>query len=135
MKLINKKSLLVSAISLTLASGLALAEVSGYLSIHNVKSEVEGKGAKKILEVEIKTNRPIPVDGKSGAFGYAILTDNTNNVLVLVTHLPIDDSSHEDPVNGVSRVEETLKIRAHIWRRITLSSTQQKRAVIGPLFI
>ena len=100
MKLINKKSLLVSAISLTLASGLALAEVSGYLSIHNVKSEVEGKGAKKTLEVEIKTNRPIPVDGKSGAFGYAILTDNTNNVLVLVTHLPIDDSSHEDPVNG-----------------------------------
>jgi hypothetical protein len=36
---------------------------------------------------------------------------------------------------AVSRVEETLKIRAHLWRRITLSSTQQKRAVIGPLLI
>ena len=100
MKLFNKKSLLVSAISLTFASGFVLAETSGYLFIHNVKSEVEGKGTNKTLGVEIKTNRTIPMDGKSGAFGYAILTDSTNNVLVLTTHLPIDDSSHEDPVNG-----------------------------------
>ena len=102
MKLINKNSLLVSAIILTFARGLALAEVSGYLSIHNVKSEVEGKGAKKTVEVEINTNRTIPVDGKSGAFGYAILTDGNNNALVLVTHLPIHDSSHEDPVKRLS---------------------------------
>jgi len=34
--------------------------------------------------------------------------------------------------HGVSRAEEPQKIRAHIWRRITLSSTQQKRANYGP---
>ncbi len=100
MKFINKTSLLALAISLTLANGSALAETSGYLSINDVKSEVEGKSSNKTLEVEIKTKGAIPVDGKSGAFGYAILTDNSNNVLVLVTHLPIDDSSYEHPTSG-----------------------------------
>ena len=40
------------------------------------------------------------MDGESGAFGYAVLSSETNNALVLVTHLPIDDSSHDDPVGG-----------------------------------
>lgn len=100
MKRINKTSLIASAISLTLASALALAGTPGYLSINDVQSEVEGKGVNKTVEVEIKTNGAIPVDGKSGAFGYAVLTDNSNNVLVLVTHLPIDDSSYEHPTSG-----------------------------------
>ncbi len=34
------------------------------------------------------------------AFGYAALTDGGNNLLVLVTHLPIDDSSYEHPESG-----------------------------------
>ena len=50
---------------------------------------------KKILELEIKTTGKIPMDGKSGAFGYGALTDRGNNLLVAVTHLPIDDSAYE----------------------------------------
>lgn len=100
MKRINKTSLLVSAIGLTLASGMALAQAAGYLTLKEVEVEWKGKGDKKTLEVEIKTNQDIPTDGKSGAFGYAVLTDGGNNVLVLTTHLPIDDSSHEDPSTG-----------------------------------
>jgi hypothetical protein len=40
------------------------------------------------------------MDGKSGAFGYAALTDDGNNLLVAVTHLPIDDSSYEKTPSG-----------------------------------
>jgi hypothetical protein len=42
----------------------------------------------------------IPLDGSGGAFGYAVLTGGFNNVLVLVTHLGLDDSEHEDPTSG-----------------------------------
>ncbi|MGJ0489506.1 hypothetical protein [Methylobacter sp.] len=100
MKLINKTSLLASAIGLTLASGMALAQAAGYLTLKEVEVEWEGKADKKMLEVEIKTGQDIPTDGKSGAFGYAILTDSGNNVLVLTTHLPIDDSSYEATPSG-----------------------------------
>jgi hypothetical protein len=72
----------------------------GYLSLKNVEVELEGKSDAKTLELKINTLKPIPVDGKSGAFGYAALADSGNNVLVLVTHLPIDDSSHENSTSG-----------------------------------
>lgn len=75
-------------------------ESAPYLNISKVEVETKGKGSDKTLELEIKTASAIPVDGKSGAFGYAALTDNGNNLMVAVTHLPIDDSSHEDPING-----------------------------------
>lgn len=100
MRFINKTSILSSAIGLTLASGVVLAQAAGYLSLKEVEVEVEGKADKKMLEVEIKTDKDIPVDGKSGAFGYAVLTDGGNNVLVLTTHLPIDDSSYEATPSG-----------------------------------
>lgn len=100
MKFISKKSLLASAVGLTLTSGMVLAQAAGYLTLKEVEVEWEGKADKKTLEVEIKTNQDIPTDGKSGAFGYAVLTDSGNNVLVLVTHLPIDDSSHEAMPSG-----------------------------------
>ncbi|MDO9268690.1 MAG: hypothetical protein Q7T96_06215 [Methylobacter sp.] len=96
----SKTSLLASAIGLTFACGIVVAETAGYLSLKEVEVEWEGKADKKTLEVEIKTNQDIPVDGKSGAFGYAVLTDGGNNVLVLTTHLPIDDSSHEATPSG-----------------------------------
>lgn len=100
MKLINKTAILASAISLTLASGMVLAETSGYLSIKQVKIELKGKGDSKTLDMEINTGHTIPDDGKSGAFGFAALTDDGNNLLVVATHLPIDDSSHEDEKSG-----------------------------------
>ncbi len=50
--------------------------------------------------MEIKTAKAIPTDGNSGAFGYAALSSGGDNVLVLVTHLPIDDSSYEKVPSG-----------------------------------
>ncbi len=100
MKKIKKISIITSAITLMLASASVVAEPAGYLSIGRVKVGLEGKGDSKTLSMDIWTNKAIPVDGKSGAFGYAALTENGNNLLVLVTHLPIDDSSHEDPETG-----------------------------------
>jgi hypothetical protein len=100
MKLIKKMTLLPLAVGLYLASSAAISETEGYLSIWRSSVKVAGKGDNKTLSMEIQTAKPIPVDGKSGAFGYAALTDNANNLLVLVTHMPIDDSSHENQENG-----------------------------------
>ena len=43
----------------------------------------------------------IPMDGKSGAFGYGTLTDGGNNLLVSVKHLPIDDSYYEKTLSDI----------------------------------
>lgn len=66
------------------------------------EAEVEWKGTAdaKTVSVEIKTAAPVPMDGKAGAFGYAFLSDATNNVLVIVTHLPLDDSAYEKVPSG-----------------------------------
>ena len=72
----------------------------GYLQIEKVTIEVEIEGGSSELEVKIRTGGRIPLDGSGGAFGYAVLTGGFNNVLVLVTHLGIDDSQFEDPVTG-----------------------------------
>jgi hypothetical protein len=64
--------------------------------------------------------------------------DNEHHDLFEGGFMGLDNISVYDrskPLPFVSRAEDPQKIRAHIWRRITLSSTQQKRAVIGPLFI
>ncbi|WP_020563179.1 hypothetical protein [Methylosarcina fibrata] len=101
MKKIIKISTVASAVAFTLASGIVSAEsAAGYMKINELKVLSEGKGASKTLDFELRVDAPIPVDGKSGAFGYAALTDSGNNIMVAVTHLPIDDSSHEDPVTG-----------------------------------
>ena len=72
---------------------------SGHLTINEAEVELDDDE----LEVEIETSANIPVDGLT-KFGYAILTDGgsgtLDNVLVVVTHLPIDDSGFEDPVSG-----------------------------------
>jgi len=99
MKLSNKITLLATATALCLASSAAFSETEGHLSIWRSSVKVAGKGDNKTLAMEIQTAKPIPVDGKA-AFGYAALTDNANNLLVLVTHMPIDDSSHENQENG-----------------------------------
>lgn len=56
------------------------------------------------MSASITTKSAIPTNGKYGVFGYAILTDGGNgpldNVVVIVTHLGIDDSSHENPRSG-----------------------------------
>ncbi|MGR8952960.1 MAG: hypothetical protein ACU83V_11175 [Gammaproteobacteria bacterium] len=100
MKLIKNVTILAAAIGLCLTSASAMSETAGYLSISRTEVKVKGKGDAKTLAMEVQAAEPIPVDGKSGAFGYAALSDDANNLLVLVTHLPIDDSSYENQESG-----------------------------------
>ncbi len=98
MKLITQ--IIISALLMIFTTGYASANPKEYLMISSTEVEVKGSGEKKFLDLEIKTASPIPVDGRSGAFGYAALSDGGNNLLVIVTHLPTDDSSHENPDSG-----------------------------------
>lgn len=90
--------------SLIIGSMLNVSVYAGYqpnyLQLISVETEVKADISKKKLDLEIQTKGNIPMDGKSGAFGYAVLTDGGNNVLVAVTHLPIDDSSYEKAPSG-----------------------------------
>ncbi|CAL1240313.1 hypothetical protein [Candidatus Methylocalor cossyra] len=94
----SQKKCLPGLFALAVFAPLAAAETPGYLSIRD--AEVGWESKTKTVEFEIETAAPIPLDGKAGAFGYGALTDGTNNVVVLTTHLPIDDSSHENPQSG-----------------------------------
>ena len=100
MKITQTLILAASVLCLDLTGFVHAGPKSEYLLIKKAETEVESEGPKKLLEFEIETQAPIPVDGKSGAFGYAALTNGGNNLLVVVTHLPIDDSSFENPVSG-----------------------------------
>ncbi|MGR8933188.1 MAG: hypothetical protein ACU837_02215 [Gammaproteobacteria bacterium] len=97
---INRSWILAACGLLGLTSTCLAAAQTPYLALKKAEIEVESEGPAKTLKLEIETQADIPVDGKSGAFGYAALSDGGNNVLVLVTHLPIDDSSHENPKSG-----------------------------------
>ncbi len=76
------------------------AEIPDYLDLKNSTIKVSRTHRNTHLDIELKTAGTIPMDGKAGAFGYAFLTDGGNNVLVAVTHLPIDDSSYEQVPSG-----------------------------------
>jgi hypothetical protein len=66
------------------------ATVASYLQIKKFSSTT----ADGALTVTITTGGAIPTDGKKGAYGYAIMTAGFSRVLVLTTHLGIDDSKH-----------------------------------------
>lgn len=72
----------------------------GYLDITEAEAETTYRQGQQTIKLEVEAAAPIPTDGQSGAFGYAALTSGGNNVLVLVTHLPIDDSSFEKVPSG-----------------------------------
>lgn len=76
------------------------AFASGHLSLVSASAVITGDR----LKADLVTSTAVPLDGSAGAFGYAILTNGgsgaLDNVVVLVTHLGIDDSSHEDPISG-----------------------------------
>ena len=86
-------------IALMGATGLASAHASdspeGYLHIEKVNLKVRHEGGTSTMDVKIHVGDRIPLDGSGGAFGYALLTDGFNNVLVIVTHIGIDDSNFE----------------------------------------
>jgi hypothetical protein len=89
----KKQSLILICMTVLGISGSsAIAAGTDHLKIKSAEAEWEG--------LEVETNVAIPIDGKSGAFSFGALTDGTNNVLVLTTHLPIDDSRHEQAPSG-----------------------------------
>lgn len=96
-----RHALTLSWVTVLASTSMAIAvEAPAYLKLTKAEAEWESNDKMKDLKIEVEAQQPIPMDGKSGAFGYAALTSDTDNVLVLVTHLPIDDSSHEQPESG-----------------------------------
>lgn len=91
------KSIVAAGFLLTSGSALAAQD---HLAFKKAEAEWKYANGKKTVEVEIETAKAIPTDGNSGAFGYAALSSGGNNVLVLLTHLPIDDSSYEKVPSG-----------------------------------
>jgi len=100
MKTIRLITLFSTFASSIVAAFPGWAETPGHLKLKEAEAAWENKGKGKVLDVEIQTSGTVPMDGKAGAFGYGVLTDGPNNIAVLVAHLPIDDSSHEDPKSG-----------------------------------
>lgn len=97
----NTKTIL--AISFAAAFAISMMMLPAYAGNHlaiadvDVETKSNSNGnANDRIKVHIQVGTDIPLDGTSGAFGYGIFTGGgTENVLVLVTHLPIDDSDHE----------------------------------------
>lgn len=89
---------ILSVVAWSLLSTSQVLAANDHLKLKN--AEAEWQGRTKTLEIEVETQAAVPMDGTAGAFGFGALTDGGNNVLVLTTHLPIDDSSHEQTPSG-----------------------------------
>jgi len=87
------------------ATGQDTEGVSKFLSISSSSTEVkrwwDGDTIVSYVDTQIKVRGDIPLDGMSGTFGYAWLTDDLDNVLALVSHLPIDENSYQIPGPGL----------------------------------
>lgn len=94
-----KKSAIIAALGFLLSSTQTQSG-QDHLSMTEAEAGWEYANGNKTIKIEIETSKAIPTDGGSGAFGYAALSAGGNNVLVLVTHLPIDDSSYEKVPSG-----------------------------------
>lgn len=91
------------SIALSLVLGLASTEAmaeGSYLALKSYQTSAAKQGGQRTVSAKLETGDGVPMSGKAGAFGYAWLSDGGNNALVLVTHLPIDDSSHEADGSG-----------------------------------
>ncbi len=76
----------------TKAAAPALAQaLESFLIIE--KAEVSANGE---LEATLFTEGVIPTDGSEGAFGYGILTDDGDAILVSTTHAGVLDSEEQD---------------------------------------
>jgi hypothetical protein len=101
----NTKTILAISFAAAFAVSMMMlpAYAVGHLGITDTDVEIKSnaKGTNDRIKVHIEVGADIPLDGTSGAFGFGVFTGGvTDNVLVLATHLPIDDSNHEDPTSG-----------------------------------
>src|ERR671914_1193038 len=85
--------LLIAAgfIGTTVAAPALAQALESFLIIE--KAEVSANGE---LEATLFTEGVIPTDGSEGAFGYGILTDDGNAILVSTTHAGVLDSEEQD---------------------------------------
>jgi hypothetical protein len=84
--------LVLAGFIVTTAAVPALAQaLESFLTIE--KAEVSANGE---LEVTLFTEGAIPTDGSEGAFGYGILTDDGDAILVSTTHAGVLDSEEQD---------------------------------------
>lgn len=100
METLIKIAIIAGIIGIILLPNIAIPGNADFMTINKASSSWQGKGDDKTLSMQVTTGASIPVDGRSGAFGYALLSDNGNNIMVVVTHLPIDDSSFEQLPSG-----------------------------------
>jgi len=84
----------ILALGVAVAPPMAVADKKGDSEIPQIK-DVSVKVKKKHLDVKIKTDSKIPKNGKAGLFGYGVLTDGTNNVLAVTTHICASDSPYQ----------------------------------------
>ena len=102
----NTKTILSISFAAVFAISMMMLPVyaGGHLLIVGdpvVESKTNAKATNDRIKVHIDVGADIPLDGSGGAFGYGIFTGGgSDNVLVLATHLGIDDSDHEDPTSG-----------------------------------
>src|SRR5918996_1278490 len=85
--------LLIAAgfIGTTVAAPALAQALESFLVIE--KAEVSANGE---LEATLTTEGVIPTDGSEGAFGYGILTDDGDAILVSTTHAGVLDSEEQD---------------------------------------
>jgi len=112
----NTKTILAISIAAAfMVSTMGMAYAVGHLGIMDtdVETKVNSKGnPNERIKVHIEVGAGIPLDGTMG-FGYGIMTDKTpgageapftlepDNVHVLVTHLPIDDTAAVEDDSGL----------------------------------
>jgi hypothetical protein len=102
--LINTNLLGAEATPTTTAENNSNNVVDKFLSIASTSAEVRrwwnGEEIVSLMDSWVKVRATIPLDGMSGNVGYAWQTDGYNNVLVLISHLPIDENSYQMPGPG-----------------------------------
>lgn len=98
----------ISTIGLVCAMLLGLIETPASAAEHDylkfkefeIETKWKDKAKGKQLELELETGATVPMDGKSGAFGYGALSNGLARVLILATHLPITDSKQPPSSSG-----------------------------------
>lgn len=101
----NSKQLFVVMAAASLVATLMLAPVlasatNGFL--HVIRSKIVVDNTEQELEAKFVTESDIPKDGSGGAFGYGVLTSQTDvdgTVLVTTTHGGVLDSEDQSDAN------------------------------------
>jgi len=100
MKILPKRPWFLAALGLLGVGSVCLAAAQpDYLSITEADIEVESKNSVKTLDLEIKPKQTFR-SMANPVLSLWRIKRRGNNLLVLVSHLPIDDSSHENPKSG-----------------------------------